>query len=90
MHLIEKTPDGTRIRHRWDDAQTPFARLLATNTLEPAKRERLERLYAETSHRALRRTIQNGLRALLYPRPIVLAPPTTPTEEAAPAQVASY
>lgn len=77
LHLTEKTHDGVRTRRRWDDAQTPFARLLATHTLDPAVRERLERLYAETNPRALRRTIQAGLTALLYPRPSVLAPTTT-------------
>jgi hypothetical protein len=81
LHLIEKTHDGARIRRRWDDAQTPFARLLATNTLAPAERARLEQLYATTNPRALRRTIQAGLNALLYPRPSVLAPTTTPTAE---------
>jgi hypothetical protein len=74
LHLVEKTHDGTRIRRKWDAAQTPFARLLATDTLDPAERERLERLYAETNPRALRRTIQDGLHALLYPHPSVLAP----------------
>jgi len=42
LHLVEKTHDGVRTRRRWDAAQTPFARLLATNTLDPAVRERLE------------------------------------------------
>ena len=74
LRLAEKTHDGGRTRRRWDDAQTPFARLLATNTLDPAVRERLERLYAETNPRALRRTIQAGLHALLHPRPTVLTP----------------
>jgi hypothetical protein len=36
LHLIEKTHDGIRTRRRWDHATTPFARLLATNTLDPA------------------------------------------------------
>jgi hypothetical protein len=82
LHLVEKTHDGARTRRRWDHATTPFARLLATNTLDPAVRERLERLYAETNPRALRRTIQAGLNAPLYPRPSIvtpaqhLAPPT--------------
>jgi hypothetical protein len=89
LHLIEKTHDGVRTHRRWDAATTPFARLLATAALEPAARERLERLYAETNHRALRRTIQHGLHALLYPRPSVLAPSTTPTDRVAPAQAAS-
>jgi IS30 family transposase len=89
LHLVEKTHDGVRTRRRWDDATTPFARLLATNTLDPTARERLERLYAETNPRALRRTIQAGLHALLYPRPSVLAP-TTPSDDAlAMAQAAS-
>jgi IS30 family transposase len=89
LHLIEKTQDGVRTRRTWDDAKTPFARLLATNTLDPAVRERLERLYAETNPRALRRTIQDGLHALLYPRPSVLATTTTPTTVPEPARAAS-
>lgn len=74
LHLVEKTPDGPRVRRRWDHAQPPFARLVATNTLAPAERARLERLHADTNPRALRRTIQAALHALLYPRPSVLAP----------------
>lgn len=89
LHLVDKTHDGVRTRRRWDAAQTPFARLLATNTLDPAVRVRLERLYAETNPRALRRTIQAGLHDLLYPRPSVFAPPATSTGATAPAQVAS-
>lgn len=80
LHLVEKTHDGVRTRRRWDHATTPFARLLATNTLDPAVRERLERLSAETNPRALRRTIQAGLHALLSPRPSVV----TPAEHRAP------
>ena len=85
LHLVEKTPDGVRTRRKWDDAQTPFARLLATDTLDLAVRERLEQLYATTNPRALRRTIQEGLHALLYPRPsvVALAVPTSPPTPAA-------
>ncbi len=89
LHLIEKTHDGVRTRRRWDHATTPFARLLATNALNPAGRERLERLYAETNPRALRRTIQAGLNALLYPRPTVLTPAATLAESPQPARAAS-
>jgi hypothetical protein len=89
LHLVEKTHDGTRVRRRWDDAQTPFARLLATNTLDRPTRERLERLYADTNPRALRRTIQVGLHALLYPRPSVLTPTLTPPADSLPARTAS-
>ena len=89
LHLVEKTHDGTRVRRRWDDAQTPFARLLATKTLETPTRERLERLYAETNPRALRRTIQAGLHTLLYPRPSVLTSAATPDGPPAAARAAS-
>jgi hypothetical protein len=89
LHLVEKAADGARIRRRWDDAQTPCARLLAANALTPAVRERLARLYAETNPRALRRTIQAGLTALLYPRPTALTPTAALTEPSQPARAAS-
>jgi hypothetical protein len=89
LHLVEKTHDGTRVRRRWDDATTPFARLLATNTLDPAARTRLEERYAATNPRALRRAIQAGLHALLYPRPHGLAPAASRADAAAPTPVAS-
>jgi len=89
LHLVEKAHDGVRTRRRWDDAQTPFARLLATDTLEPAERERLERLHAETNPRALRRTILAGLDALLHPRPRILASTATRPDEPDAARAAS-
>jgi hypothetical protein len=91
LHLVEKTHDGARVRRKWDDAQTPFARVLATKTLASAARERLEQLYAETNPRALRRAIQAGLHALLYPRPSVVASPApaSPPAPAAPARAVS-
>lgn len=89
LHLVEKTHDGTRVRRTWDVAQTPFARLVATNTLDSASREHLERRYAQTNPRALRHTIQAGLHALLYPRPSVLAPAAPPADDPASARAAS-
>jgi hypothetical protein len=89
LHLVEKTHDGVRTRRKWDHAQTPLARLLATNALEPVERERLERLHAETNPRALRRTILAGIDALLHPRPRILAPTTTHTDTPDAARAAS-
>src|SRR3954470_196370 len=89
LHLVEKTHDGVRTRRRWDHAATPFARLLATNTLDPTVREGLEQLYADTNPRALRHTIQAALNALLYPRPTVLTPAVALIEPPAPARAAS-
>ena len=78
LHLVEKTPDGTRVRRRWDDAATPVARLRATDALDPAERAHLEALYATTNPRALRRTILEELGTLRYPRPSVVTPDRTP------------
>ena len=89
LHLVEKTHDGTRVRRRWDTAQTPFARLLATDILDPGARARLERLYAETNPRALRRTIQAGLHALRYPRPALLTATAAPDHATPEARVAN-
>jgi hypothetical protein len=72
LHLVEKTPDGPRLRRRWDDATTPFSRLRATAALDPTERERLEELYATTNPRALRRSILEGLGTLRYPRPTIV------------------
>jgi hypothetical protein len=82
LHLAEKAYNGARVR-RWDEAATPLARLLAPDALEAAERERPEALYAATNPRALRRTIQEELHRLLYPRPSVVTPP-----EPAPARAA--
>jgi hypothetical protein len=89
LHLVEKTHDGTRVRRRWDDADTPLARLLATDTLAPAPRDRLEQRYAQTNPRALRHTIRSGLNALLDPRPSVIAPTVTRTDESPATRAAS-
>jgi hypothetical protein len=89
LHLVEKTHDGVRTRRHWDHAQTPFARLLATNTLEPATRERLERLYADTNPRALRRTILAGIDALLHPRPRLVPATSARPDEPGAARTAS-
>jgi hypothetical protein len=89
LRLCEKTTDGSRVRRKWDTAATPFARLLVTQALAPVDRERLETLYATTNPRALRRAIQDGLDAVLYPRPSILPPATTPSETLVPARAAS-
>jgi hypothetical protein len=89
LHLVEKTHDGVRTRRKWDHAQTPLARLLATNTLTPAERDRLQRRYTETNPRALRRAILAGVDALLHPRPRILAPSTTRPDTPSAARAAS-
>ena len=61
LRLREKVVSGTRITRRWDVAQTPLARLLATETLTPERRAELEHLRDSTNPRALRQAIYAGL-----------------------------
>jgi hypothetical protein len=68
-HLVEKTAGGGRIRRRWDEARTPFERLVATGLLAPDEQRRLEALRDATNPRALRREIYARIDALLSGRP---------------------
>ncbi len=75
LHLVEKAVDPTsptRLRRRWDAAQTPFDRLCATAVLSPERRAELETLRARTNPRALRRDLYAGIdRVLALRRPAV-------------------
>jgi hypothetical protein len=68
LHLVEKTAGGTRLRRRWDQAQTPYERLAATAALPAAQRAALDALYRTTNPRALRREIYARIEAILLPR----------------------
>jgi len=57
LHLAEKRVQNQRLKRRWDRAQTPLARLLATDVLEDQQRTALQARYAATNPRALRRAI---------------------------------
>jgi hypothetical protein len=73
LHLVEKTIDPaapTRVRRKWDAAQTPFARLGATEALPAAGHAALVALRERTNPRALRREIHAGLARLRTPRPL--------------------
>lgn len=61
LHLCQKEVIDGRVQRRWDQAQTPYQRLLATGTLDTATRERLDRLYASTNPRQLRQTIHAAI-----------------------------
>ena len=70
LRLAEKTVcpgaegHSSRIRRRWDVAQTPYQRLLATGTLAQTQRTRLQALYDQTNPRALRQHIYDRLAVL--------------------------
>lgn len=67
-HLVEKTAEGDRVRRRWDEARTPFERLVATGVLPAAERAALEALRDSLNPRALRREIYARLDDLLAGR----------------------
>ena len=64
MPLTDKTVEGDKVRRKWDEAQTPYQRLLATGVLSPEQQERLQDLYEQTNPLQLREEIYRGLAAL--------------------------
>ncbi len=61
MHLVEKVMEGDKVRRKWDEAQTPYRRLLATGVLTQEQQERLATLYEQTNPLKLREQIYVGL-----------------------------
>lgn len=57
MHLAEKTVVNGRVRRHWDQAQTPYQRLLATGVFDESAATALAQRYQETNPRTLRRQI---------------------------------
>lgn len=64
MHLSEKIVEGQKIRRKWDEAKTPYERLLETSVLSQEQREKLSQLYEHTNPLRLRQQIYEGLEAL--------------------------
>ncbi len=64
MHLIAKTAVGDKVRRKWDQAQTPFERLKATDKLSAEQELRLQTLYEQTNPQQLREEIYQGLAQL--------------------------
>src|SRR3989442_672113 len=60
LHLVEKRFQQQRLQRRWDVAQTPLARLLATDALTAEPRALLQARSAATNPRALRRAVYAG------------------------------
>jgi len=65
LRLREKAYTDSRIIRRWGTAQTPLARLLATEALTAARRHHLEQLRARVNPRSLRQQIYVALEQLL-------------------------
>lgn len=57
MQLVEKRIEGDKVHRKWDEAQTPYQRLLATGVLSSEQQARLQAVYDQTNPLALRETI---------------------------------
>src|SRR5713226_10739145 len=64
LHLHEKQVQPDRIVRKWDMAQTPYQRLVASGTLSAEQQVRLQALYEQTNPLRLRQRIYEGLAAL--------------------------
>ncbi len=64
MHLEEKVCQGEKVVRHWDQAQTPYQRLVATGVRSSEQGARLQALYEQTNPLALRKEIYRLLTAL--------------------------
>jgi hypothetical protein len=64
MHLQEKICQGDHVVRHWDQAHTPYERLVATRALSAEPHARLHALYEQTNPMALRNEIYRRLAAL--------------------------
>ncbi len=64
LHLCEKTMVGEKVVRKWDDAKTPYERLLASSVLSSEHQARLQQLYEQTNPFQLREAIYRQLDAL--------------------------
>jgi hypothetical protein len=61
LHLAQKEVIEGRLKRRWDEATTPYERVLATGVLSDQAQERLAQLHATTNPRQLRHAIHEAI-----------------------------
>jgi len=64
LHLCEKTMVGDKVVRKWDEAKTPYERLVASSVLSSEHQARLQQLYEQTNPFQLRQAIYRQLDAL--------------------------
>jgi hypothetical protein len=64
LHLVGKEVVDGKLHRKWDQAQTPYQRLLASGVLSPKQEVRLASLYTGTNPRQLRKTIYQAMEQL--------------------------
>lgn len=67
LHLVAKERDETRVRRRWDVAQTPWQRLAATHTVAAPRHAEWQARYAQMNPRHVRRAIHERIVQLWEP-----------------------
>ena len=74
MHLMDKQMVDGKAKRKWDQAQTPYQRLLQSQVLTAESQAKLDGLYLETNPRQLKREIHQ-MRDRLWdkPLPVVLS-----------------
>lgn len=61
LHLVGKDMKNGKVHRRWDQARTPYQRLLESGVLVPEQETRLAELYRHTNPRQLRTQIYQAL-----------------------------
>jgi len=64
LHLMGKEVVDGKLRRKWDQAQTPYQRLLASRILSPEQEAKLASFYAGTNPRQLRKAIYQAVERL--------------------------
>ncbi len=64
LHLCEKTVVEGKVHHKWDEAQTPYERVVASGVLSGEQQARLQHLYEQTNPLQLRESIYRQVAAL--------------------------
>jgi hypothetical protein len=64
LHLVGKEVVNGKLHRQWDQAQTPYQRLVAAGALGLEQQERLAALYANTNPRQLREEIYRSVEGL--------------------------
>ena len=64
LHLSEKQMVGDKVLRKWDAAQTPYERLLASGILSRDQQTRLQQLYEHTNPLQLRKALYRQLEAI--------------------------
>ena len=83
MKLVEKVRDGAKVTKRYDAAQTPYSRLLASKHISTQSKNRLRKQFAALNPAQLKRDI-DALQHALMKHSVRLrnnpAPPRTPSQ----------